>query len=136
MPYLRNYRLFISHAWRYSESYDRAVKFLNAAPYFRWSNCSVPESKAFIGLSKARLQEQLRNQIRPAQCVIILAGMYVAYSEWIQFEIDFAVSLNKPILGIVPWGQERTPTAVSKVATELVGWNTNSIVAAIRRIAP
>lgn len=136
MPYLHNHRLFISHAWRYSDGYERIIKFINEASHFTWSNYSVPESKAFSGLTDAQLKEQLRNQIRPTQCVVILAGMYVAHSDWIQFEIDFAKSLSKPIVGVVPWGGERTPTAVSAAATQLVRWNSASIVAAIRAITP
>jgi hypothetical protein len=136
MPYLHNYRLFISHAWRYSDGYDRMVWFIKNAPNFIWTNYSVPESKAFEGLTNAQLQEQLRAQIRPVQCVVILAGMYAAHSGWIQFEIDFAQTLGKPILGVVPWGLERTPTAVSNVADRMVNWNSASIVAAIRAITP
>lgn len=136
MPYLHNYRLFISHAWKYSDGYERVLTFLSAAPNFQHTDYSVPESKAFDGLTRSQLEEQLRNQIRPVQTVLIVSGMYVAHSDWIQFEIDFAKSLDKPILGIVPWGAERMPTAVTSAATETVKWNTDSIVSAIRRITP
>lgn len=136
MPYLHDYRLFVSHAWRYSEGYERAVRFLNDANNFSWTNYSVPESKAFAGMTNVQLGEQLKAQIRPVQCVIILAGMYVNHSGWIQFEIDFAKSLGKPILGIIPWGAERTPAAVSNSATKMVNWQSSSIVAGIREITP
>ncbi|PWJ84866.1 TIR-like protein DUF1863 [Pseudaminobacter salicylatoxidans] len=136
MPYLHNYRLFISHAWRYSEGYIRAVRFLNDANHFSWTNYSVPESKAFQGLTGPQLGEQLKAQIRPVQCVVILAGMYVSHSGWIQYEIDFAKSLGKPILGIVPWGAERTPKAVQDAATLMVNWNSSSIVSGIRTVTP
>ncbi|PAU74096.1 TIR domain-containing protein [Halomonas salipaludis] len=136
MPYLHNYRLFVSHAWRYSERYDRAIKFLNAAPNFSWTNYSVPVDKRFGQMSVRALEEELRQQIRPAQCVVVLAGMYAAHSDWIQFEIDFAQSLGKPILGIVPWGAERTPISVSLAANKMVGWNANTIVSGIREITP
>ena len=136
MPYLHNYRLFVSHAWRYSDGYNRAVRFLNDARNFVWTNYSVPESKAFVGLTNAQLGDQLKAQIRPTQCVVILAGMYVNHSGWIQDEINFALTLGKPILGIRPWGAERTPTAVQNAADEMVNWNSDSIVAAIRRITP
>lgn len=135
MPQLYPYRLFISHAWRYSDGYQRVNDFLLGAPNFIYRNYSVPEDKAFEGMSRAQLQEQLRAQIRPAQVVIVVSGMYVAHSDWIQFEIDFANSLNKPIVGLVPWGAERLPSAVTNAATEMVGWNTSSIVSAIRRHA-
>lgn len=136
MPYLHNYRLFISHAWRYSDGYERAIRFLNDANHFEWTNYSVPESKAFAGLSSEQLGEQMKSQIRPVQCVVVLAGMYVNHSGWIQYEIDFAKLLGKPILGIVPWGQERTPIAVQQAATKMVNWNSASIVAGIREITP
>ncbi|MBP2291780.1 TIR domain-containing protein [Azospirillum rugosum] len=136
MPYLHNYRLFISHAWRYSADYNRMEEFINGAPNFLWTNYSVPVSKAFEGLTTIQLKEQLCAQIRPVQCVVVLAGMYVAHSEWIQFEIDFAKELEKPILGVVPWGAERTPYAVSIAADKMVRWNTASIISGIREITP
>jgi len=136
MPLLHNYRLFISHAWSYSERYQRAVRFLNEASNFKWSNYSVPIDDAFPKMSAAQLKEEIRGQIRPVQCVVIVSGMYVNHSDWIQFEMDFAKSLDKPILGIRRWGEQRTPVAVEQCADEMVAWNSASIVAAIRRLVP
>ena len=136
MPYLHNHRLFISHAWSYSERYKRAISFLNAASNFSWSNFSVPEDAAFPRMSKADLAEAMRRQIRPVQCVVIVSGMYVNHSDWIQFEMDFAQTLGKPILGIRRWGEQRTPQSVINCADEMVAWNSASIVAAIRRLVP
>lgn len=135
MPILRAYRLFISHSWRYSERYMRMVEFLNAAPNFVWYNYSVPESKAYPAMRRAALEDELRDQIRPAQVVIILGGMYINHSDWLQFEIDFSKALRKPIIGIYPWGGQRMPLAVQSAASELVNWNTASIVSAVRRWA-
>lgn len=136
MPYLHNYRLFISHAWSYSERYERAVTFLNNAPNFQWTNYSVPEDDAFPRMSRRELEEAMRRQIRPVQCVVIVSGMYINHSEWIQFEMDFAQAIGKPILGIRRWGEQRTPQAVVNCANEMVAWNSNSIVSAIRRLVP
>lgn len=136
MPYLHNYKLFISHAWKYSDRYKRAVDFLHAAPNFLWSNFSVPEDEAFPRMSGAALTEAMRRQIRPAQCVVIVSGMYVNHSNWIQFEMDFAKSLGKPVLGIRRWGEKRTPQSVVDCADEMVNWNSNSIISAIRRLVP
>lgn len=136
MPYLHNYRLFISHAWSYSDRYNRAVKFLNEANNFSWINYSVPEDDGFDRTSSAALSEAMRRQIRPVQCVVIVSGMYVNHSDWIQFEMNFAKSLGKPILGIRRWGEQRTPQRVIDCADEMVNWNSASIVAAIRRLVP
>ncbi|MBI9068750.1 MAG: TIR domain-containing protein [Salinivirgaceae bacterium] len=135
MPLLHRYRVFISHAWHRHEGYDRMIQFLNDAPLFIYSNYSVPQDKAFEGMNNSKLVEQLKNQIRPVEAVIILGGVYVSYSNWIQFEIDFAKSLNKPIIGVKPWGAQRMPQAVTDSANTIVGWNTYSIIQAIRQYA-
>lgn len=137
MPELKTYDLFISHAWKYNDDYYRLVEMLNSAKNFKWRNYSVPEHDPVLDPDdpddKETLTEELKQQIRPVNCVLILSGMYVAYSDWIQTEIDIALSYNKPIIGVKPWGQERVPKAVSDVAKEIVGWNTSSIISAIRK---
>lgn len=70
--------------------------------------------------------------MRTCQVVIVLAGMYATYSDWINKEIGIANEYGKPILGVKPWGQERIPQIVQDNADKIVGWNTDSIVNAIR----
>ena len=41
MPYLKNYRLLISHSWHYESQYSTIVTWLNNTSYFKWSNHSV-----------------------------------------------------------------------------------------------
>ena len=132
MPELHRYRLFISHAWHRHDAYDRMKKFLDEAPYFRYSNYSVPLDRAFERMSTRQLEEEIKQQIRPVASVIILGGLYVSYSKWIQFEIDYAKYLNKPIIGVQPWGAQRMPLAVQHAANTIVGWNQSSIISAIR----
>ena len=137
MPPLRVYNLFISHSWRYSHEYGRLVDLLDRAPNFRWRNYSSPEHDPAIDpdtwVGRRTLLRELANQIRPASCVLILSGLYVSYSYWIQREIDLAIDFGKPIIGVRPWGSERIPSAVWGAADEIVGWRTQSIVDAIRR---
>jgi MTH538 TIR-like domain (DUF1863) len=133
MPVLRNYNVFISHAWKYNDDYYRIEKWLHEAPHFLWTNLSVPRHDPI--LDSARLTAELHNQMRPAHIFVILSGMYVAHSEWIQYEINFARRIGRPILGIRPWASTVVPVAVQEGADEIVGWNSDSIVSAIRRIA-
>jgi hypothetical protein len=97
MPNLLTYKLFISHACEYHDDYYRLVKLLDGASLFKYANYSVPQHDNFGKMSNAELQEELRQQIRPVNCFVALGGVYMSYSEWIQFELDFAVSLGKPI---------------------------------------
>ena len=128
-------RLFISHSWSYDAAYMSMITLLNNRRYFSWANYSVPTTKAFGPMAKTRMKEELRQQIRPVHCVIIIAGMWTSYSDWIQFEMDFSQNIGKPILGVRPWGAQRMPLAVSQAADLVVNWNTNSIVAGIRQIS-
>ncbi|MEQ4487955.1 MAG: TIR domain-containing protein [Dehalococcoides mccartyi] len=134
MPELHRYRLFVSHAWRYSEEYNRFCNLLANAPNFIYSNYSVPECDP-LHCKPNELAEELRQQIRPVEVAIILGGMYATHSDWIQFEINFAQSLNKRILGVAPYGSERFPLNVSQASHAVVNWNTASIVDAIRKLA-
>src|SRR5947209_392590 len=109
VPRLHQYRLFISHAWRYSQSYYRIENLLDAAYYFRYRNYSSHRGRAFEKMPDKELKEQLRRQIRPVEVCIILGGMYVNHSHWIQFEINVANRLGKPILGVFPRGALRMP---------------------------
>ena len=137
MPELRIYDLFISHAWRYHDDYDRLVELLNKAPNFKWRNYSVPKHDPAIDPNTdagfQELKAALGEQIRPVNCVLIVSGMYAAHRRWIQVEMDIASEYGKPMIGVKPWGQERIPTEVQEAVKEMVGWNTDTIVAAIRK---
>lgn len=135
---MATYNIFISHAWKYSEHYNQVVKWINEAQNegkLTWKNYSVPEHDPLIDpnttVGKNKLKGMIDNQIKPASIVIILAGMYTAHSDWIDYEIDTAVSYSKYIIGVKPWGQERIPTKVSNNANVMVGWNKSSIINAI-----
>ncbi len=137
MPELKTYDVFISHAWSHNDDYVRLEKILQQANLFKWRNYSVTEDCPVVDPEgpegKEKLLECLDKQIRPVNVVLILGGMYAAYSHWIQDEIRIAVSYGKPIIGIYPWGQQKMPVIVQEAAIELVGWNTHSIVEAVRK---
>lgn len=135
MPSLRNYHILISHSWDYNNHYETISGWLNDTPYFLWTDYSVPITRPLTVSGVNELKQKIRNRISLCSCVIILSGMYVAYSDWIDFEIDTAVSMGKPIVGVKPWGQERIPTKVQDNADIMIGWNSASVVDAVRRYA-
>lgn len=132
MPSLKDYHILISHSWDYSRHYKIISEWLDATPFFRWTDYSVPITRPLTVSGVNDLKEKIINRISLCSCVIILSGMYVAYSNWIDFEIDVANDLEKPIIGVKPWGQERIPTKVQNNADIMVGWNSNSVVNAVR----
>lgn len=132
MPELKSRMLFISHAWQYDAAYLTLVKWFNEEPNFWWKNCSIPSTDALLDKTTNGLAAGITRQINPSQAVLIIAGMYAAHSGWIDYEIGEAKRLNKRIIGIRPWGQERVPVKVQEASHELVNWNSASIVAAVR----
>jgi MTH538 TIR-like domain (DUF1863) len=133
MPELKRRMIFISHAWNYDSDYWKLVDWFNDEPNFVWSNCSVPNHDALPDKTSAGLSNGMTRQISLAQVVIIIAGMYAAHSEWIDYEIDEALRMGKTIIGIEPWGQQRVPQKVQNAAKVMVGWNSASIVNAVRQ---
>lgn len=132
MPSLRQYHVFISHSWSYPSPYETVKGWLNSASNFAWSDYSVPFYDPLDANTDRKLKQEIRQQISSCSCVVILSGMYVSYSKWINYEIDTAIAMGKPIIGVKPWGQGRIPVKVSENATVMVGWNSNSVVQAIR----
>ena len=130
---MTTYNLFISHSWTHSDAYDRLVDLLNAKPYFTFKNYSVPKDDPIHNArSQAELANRIGQQMQPTTCVLILAGVYSTYSKWINIEIALAKSMGKKIIAIQPWGAERTSKVVKENADVIVGWNTDSVVNAIR----
>lgn len=131
------YNLFISHSWNYSDAYEKLIQLLNNADRFEYRNYSVPKNDPIHNApNQYLLKEAIKRQMNSANCVIILAGVYSSYSKWINVEIDLAkkgFATPKKIIAIEPWGAEKTSAVVKAAADEIVKWNTQSIVDAIRR---
>lgn len=127
------YNIFISHSWAYSDAYDKLMNLLRNHPTFEFKDYSVPKYDPIHHCPyEWQLRTAIENQIRPASCVLILAGVYATYSKWINTEIEIAKRLGKRIIAIQPWAAERTSTIVKNNADVIVNWNTNSIVSAIK----
>lgn len=136
---MKTYSLFISHSWRYADQYCRLVDLLQARPYFAFKDHSVPpDDPIHNARNDAQLRQAIYNHMMGCHAVLILAGVYATYSKWINIEIDLAeggFSYAKPIIAIRPWGNERISDRVRQAADRIVGWNTESVVTAIRDLA-
>ena len=136
---MKTFNLFISHSWSYSDAYDRLINLLSERGYFAFRDYSVPRNDPIHRASiDAQLRQAIRNHMAPCHAVLILAGVYATYSKWIGIEIDLALSgftHAKPIVAIRPWGNERISKPVRQAADRIVGWNTESVVGAIRDLA-
>lgn len=131
----KTYHIFISHSWQNSAALYRLRELLNERGYFNVEfeevSKDVPINSEHAPYIKRRLAEKIGN----SNIVLGLAGMYASYSEWMEWELEKALELGVPIVGVIPWGQERISTTVSSRSIADVRWNTESIVSVIRQYA-
>lgn len=136
---MNTYNLFVSHSWRYSDSYERLINLLNERRYFSFKDYSVPpDDPIHNARTQKALREAIRRQMAPCHVVVVMAGVYATYSKWINIELDLAKNAfrsDKPVLAVRPRGNERISDTVREDADRVVGWNTESIVKAIRALA-
>ena len=132
----KTYHIFISHSWAYSDTYNDLIDLLDKDSSFSYADYSVPKDDPIhdAGTSK-ELYEAIKAQMSKASVVLILAGVYSTYSKWINKEIEIAqneFSTPKPIIASQPWGADRTSSVVKDAADKIVGWNSSSIINAIK----
>jgi len=93
----KTYHLFISHAWDYSEHYEKIKEWLNEDS-ISWKDYSVPVTNQIDADTKKALKEKLTNKIKLSSAIIVASGMYAAYSEWMDYEIDEAVRMVSMVI--------------------------------------
>lgn len=125
------YNIFISHSWGYGDDYETLKGFLDDSRLY-WRDYSVPKDDPIHNVrSRIALRTALAEKIRHASCVIVPAGVYCSYSDWIEEEIVLALEMDKPIIGVRLWGAERISSLVQDNADVIVGWNKESVAKAV-----
>ncbi len=128
----KEYHIFISHSWKYPNDLENLRNLLRERGYF---NVEFEEASADEPINSANayyIKKRLAEKISNSNIVLGIAGMYASYSDWMEWELDKAIELGVPIVGVIPRGQERISQTVSSRSKQDVRWNTESIVAAIR----
>lgn len=127
-------RLFVSHVFEPADDYDRVFEYLESSHNFYYRNCSNPESRG--DGSPEAMKEELRKQIARAEVVIIPSAMYRRQQEWIDFQLNCAKGLDKPVIVLESFGvKEKLPVQLEALGDEIIEWNERSIADAIRRQA-
>lgn len=132
---MKNYTIFVSHSWDHSDDLDGLHSLLRRRGYFSYDAREVTRDKPINSLNATYIKSQLREKIRSSNILLALAGIYASHSEWMQWEIEIAKGLGVPVVGIIPYGQQRVSQMVTNNSIVDVHWNTESIVSAIREYA-
>lgn len=128
----KDYKIFISHSWSYTEDLEALQKLLNARGYFKVTFLEATKKTPIDSENAAYVKTVLKARILQSDIVLALAGVYATHSDWMIWELETAKANNIPIVGVIPRGQERISTEVYSRSIVDVKWNTESLVDAIR----
>ena len=127
-------RIFVSHVFEKSDDYLRIFEYLESSHNFYYRNCSAPEHSP--GFDREAMKERLRQEISTAEVVIIPSALYRTQKEWLDFQVNCAKGLDKPVIVLESFGvKEKLPVQLEALADEVIEWNERTLVDAIRRQA-
>ena len=129
------YKVFVSHSWGHVDDLRRLRNLLQNRGYFKVEFMEASPENPILSDKNRSIRVVLSNRIEQSDVVLGIAGLYASYSDWIEWELDKAIEKGIPIIGVIPRGQINISRIVADRAEETVRWNTESIVAAIRRNA-
>lgn len=129
------FRVFVVHLFQENEDYRRVFEYLESRDNFFYVNYSNPENMPTSGGSEA-IKEELRNQIKEAEVVILPLAIHGINPGLVGFQLDFAQASNKPILGIQAFGGTvAVDKAVIERCDDVIEWNERTIISGIKRLA-
>lgn len=128
-------RVFVSHNFFEDDDYLRVFEFLEGVDRFFYLNCSKPENVPEAGGLEAA-KEELINQIKESEAVIILATHFSDNTDLVRFLMDVAEANAKPMIAIRPFGGvAESPQELVERVKEHIEWNEREIADALRRQA-
>ena len=130
--------VFISHHHQDDAAVDKLTRLLSSKGYdIRNSSIRAkPANQARLekGLvSEEVIRRLLRLKIAWAQTVVVLVGKATHTRPWVDWEIAEANKRGKRIVGVYEHGGTAAdlPENLKKYASEIVAWNSDSIITAI-----
>lgn len=130
---MKEYKVFISHSWDYSDDLERLKILLDNRGYFYYESKESSRNTPINSDNADYIKAVLRSRIKESNIMLALAGIYASHSEWMKWEIETARRNGIPIVGIIPRGRERISKIVYENSIDDIHWNTESIVNAIRK---
>lgn len=131
--------VFISHHHKDDASVDRMADLLKPRGH-KLRNSSIrakPENQRRLDenrVSDDAIKRLLRMKMRWAGQVIVIIGKETHKRPWVDWEIEQAKKMGKPIVGVYEYGLKdkvEIPAPLEKYADGIVAWRSDSIIDAI-----
>ncbi|WP_423807870.1 TIR domain-containing protein [Photobacterium damselae] len=127
-----NKNVFISHYGKDDDSVQGLKKLLSNNGY-TLRNSSIDSTKPNNATNEDYIKSLLRKKMEWAGSAIVLIGPETHTREWVNWEIDLAHRLGKPIVGVFMQGatDSDVPESFEKYGDSLVGWRSDKIIEAL-----
>lgn len=131
--------VFISHHHKDDASID-GITAMVAGKGYKLRNSSIrvkPENKKRLDQKKVSdqtIKRLLKMKMRWASQVIVVIGKETHKRPWVNWEIQTAFQLGKPVIGVYEnglKGEVEIPENLRKYSTSIVGWRTDSVISAL-----
>tara|TARA_R110001583_G_scaffold113519_3_gene264033 strand:+ start:12686 stop:13174 length:489 start_codon:yes stop_codon:yes gene_type:complete len=131
--------VFVSHHHKDDASVDGLTGIL-AGKNYNIRNSSIrakPENQKRLDnkqVSDNTIKRLLRMKMRWASQVIVVIGKETHSRPWVNWEIQIAHQLGKPIVGVYENGlkdQVEIPSNLEKYSSSIVGWRSDSVIDAL-----
>ena len=126
--------LFVSHKGEDEKKID-AFKKLMAKKGYDFRDSSIRESEPNKAKSEAYIKSQiLKPALKWAGTMVVLIGKDTHKSDWVDWEINYAMEHNKKIIGVYLPGEidAELPDALKDFGDSCVSWNSDKIDEAIK----
>ncbi len=137
MSLRKSYDLFIVHAWRYHDDWNRMVDTIDAIPDFKWRNFSLPwydpSIEPFTPDGKIRLDKSLEGQVKPAHCAIYVASIFASQQteKWLDTALEMIHAEGKPVIVVSDSVDAAIPEQIRNQVKAVVPWHGAAIKAAL-----
>ena len=129
------FRVFVTHLFQENEDYRRVFDYLESRDNFFYRASSNPDNVPATGGAEA-IKDELREQIKPAEVVILPIAMFELNKDLIRYQIDVAQAAKKPILGIESFGGTvQMSKEVIDNCNDVIEWNERTIISSIKKLA-
>ncbi len=139
MPYVKTYKLFISHAWSAGEDYNRLIELLDDIQTFKVKICSETEFDSEIDPESEtgfdKLKWWMSDQVRSSNCALIFPRMYTTDNLWLKHIIYFCQMYGVIPLSMAPSGGNELPPELAIKTKAVVDWNVESLQEAIKEFS-
>lgn len=131
----KNKNIFISHAGKDESKIDSFKKMMESKKGYRFKDSSIRESEPNQANNPEYIkQEYLRPSIKWAGTMIVLISKETHKSDWVNWEIEYALKTGACIVGVFLPGETNAelPDALKDYGNACVSWNPDKIDEAIQ----